>query len=153
MRYSHINKTWFRSKIFTRIPDLLFRYYILFDKYMYILIFRVASVSGQQIHHRLRNAVRSGVERPFFDYIIGFRRDTQSVINSLVQLFDLDRVLHGFARALIGRFPIYESFLYSTAEHQNGAAIGKVTRSEEHTSELQSLMRISYAVLCLKKKK
>src|SRR3546814_6260465 len=26
-------------------------------------------------------------------------------------------------------------------------------RSEEHTSELQSLMRISYAVLCLKKKK
>src|SRR3546814_4272102 len=27
-----------------------------------------------------------------------------------------------------------------------------VTRSEEHTSELQSLMRISYAVFCLKKK-
>src|SRR3546814_2864680 len=30
---------------------------------------------------------------------------------------------------------------------------GSVERSEEHTSELQSLMRISYAVLCLKKKK
>src|SRR3546814_13432577 len=29
----------------------------------------------------------------------------------------------------------------------------KPTRSEEHTSELQSLMRISYAVFCLKKKK
>src|SRR3546814_2264574 len=28
-----------------------------------------------------------------------------------------------------------------------------VVRSEEHTSELQSLMRISYAVFCLKKKK
>src|SRR3546814_3989136 len=28
-----------------------------------------------------------------------------------------------------------------------------VRRSEEHTSELQSLMRISYAVFCLKKKK
>src|SRR3546814_8287140 len=28
-----------------------------------------------------------------------------------------------------------------------------VTRSEEHTSELQSLMRHSYAVFCLKKKK
>src|SRR3546814_12116481 len=28
-----------------------------------------------------------------------------------------------------------------------------VIRSEEHTSELQSLMRISYAVFCLKKKK
>src|SRR3546814_7450312 len=30
---------------------------------------------------------------------------------------------------------------------------GIVVRSEEHTSELQSLMRISYAVFCLKKKK
>src|SRR3546814_4916924 len=29
----------------------------------------------------------------------------------------------------------------------------EVYRSEEHTSELQSLMRISYAVFCLKKKK
>src|SRR3546814_8130126 len=29
----------------------------------------------------------------------------------------------------------------------------RVGRSEEHTSELQSLMRISYAVFCLKKKK
>src|SRR3546814_9824648 len=31
--------------------------------------------------------------------------------------------------------------------------IGRDRRSEEHTSELQSLMRISYAVFCLKKKK
>src|SRR3546814_6954191 len=29
--------------------------------------------------------------------------------------------------------------------------IGRLVRSEEHTSELQSLMRISYAVFCLKK--
>src|SRR3546814_9560714 len=37
-----------------------------------------------------------------------------------------------------------------------GLALGAMsdkTRSEEHTSELQSLMRISYAVFCLKKKK
>src|SRR3546814_6193155 len=33
-----------------------------------------------------------------------------------------------------------------------GAYRVRVTRSEEHTSELQSLMRISYAVFCLKKK-
>src|SRR3546814_4353820 len=32
------------------------------------------------------------------------------------------------------------------------AQAGLATRSEEHTSELQSLMRISYAVFCLKKK-
>src|SRR3546814_1808091 len=31
--------------------------------------------------------------------------------------------------------------------------VGGEARSEEHTSELQSLMRISYAVFCLKKKK
>src|SRR3546814_7315619 len=31
-------------------------------------------------------------------------------------------------------------------------AVTPITRSEEHTSELQSLMRISYAVFCLKKK-
>src|SRR3546814_2023843 len=33
------------------------------------------------------------------------------------------------------------------------AGADRVLRSEEHTSELQSLMRISYAVFCLKKKK
>src|SRR3546814_7101575 len=32
-------------------------------------------------------------------------------------------------------------------------AVLRAVRSEEHTSELQSLMRISYAVFCLKKKK
>src|SRR3546814_3023958 len=34
-----------------------------------------------------------------------------------------------------------------------GQAVSSLVRSEEHTSELQSLMRISYAVFCLKKKK
>src|SRR3546814_8201600 len=34
-----------------------------------------------------------------------------------------------------------------------GAITRQLRRSEEHTSELQSLMRISYAVFCLKKKK
>src|SRR3546814_2551637 len=46
--------------------------------------------------------------------------------------------------------------------HRNGVAgvhahrvkvLDRAHRSEEHTSELQSLMRISYAVFCLKKKK
>src|SRR3546814_1804413 len=36
---------------------------------------------------------------------------------------------------------------------ERDASDGHVARSEEHTSELQSLMRISYAVFCLKKKK
>src|SRR3546814_7208534 len=37
------------------------------------------------------------------------------------------------------------------AEQDSARSI--IARSEEHTSELQSLMRISYAVFCLKKKK
>src|SRR3546814_6855102 len=47
----------------------------------------------------------------------------------------------------------------AVVEHQIGAVGDTVdrpfaaVRSEEHTSELQSLMRISYAVFCLKKKK
>src|SRR3546814_4071287 len=49
---------------------------------------------------------------------------------------------------------------FSATRAQRGIAsfsvpgvICSVTRSEEHTSELQSLMRTSYAVFCLKKKK
>src|SRR3546814_3957742 len=43
------------------------------------------------------------------------------------------------------------------ADHEQNASTSTVriagsSRSEEHTSELQSLMRISYAVFCLKKK-
>src|SRR3546814_2454832 len=37
--------------------------------------------------------------------------------------------------------------------HMDGARLLNAVRSEEHTSELQSLMRSSYAVFCLKKKK
>src|SRR3546814_9155786 len=37
--------------------------------------------------------------------------------------------------------------------HRQEEHPGRIVRSEEHTSELQSLMRISYAVFCLKKKK
>src|SRR3546814_6466155 len=37
------------------------------------------------------------------------------------------------------------------AAHPYGGAFGVVLRSEEHTSELPSLMRLSYAVFCLKK--
>src|SRR3546814_10545730 len=48
-----------------------------------------------------------------------------------------------------GPFEIgYDEFGVAT-----GLATGSGFRSEEHTSELQSLMRISYAVFCLNKKK
>src|SRR3546814_6796656 len=42
---------------------------------------------------------------------------------------------------------------FHPAERRRRGALHRIRRSEEHTSELQSLMRISYAVFCLKKKK
>src|SRR3546814_4865267 len=57
------------------------------------------------------------------------------------------RVVHGDVRqhlAVEGDAGLHQ------AVHE--AAVADAVRSEEHTSELQALMRISYAVFCLKKK-
>src|SRR3546814_8389394 len=53
---------------------------------------------------------------------------------------------HLLHRCLVGASPD------PAAGNRGHAAPGLASRSEEHTSELQSLMRISYAVFCLKKK-
>src|SRR3546814_2441467 len=46
-----------------------------------------------------------------------------------------------------------EALAIVTPNHLHAPMAIAALRSEEHTSELQSLMRISYAVFCLKKKK
>src|SRR3546814_6745625 len=58
-------------------------------------------------------------------------------------------------RRRIGHFQPRLAFEYlARTRHEFGRCHEKtIGRSEEHTSELQSLMRISYAVFCLKKKK
>src|SRR3546814_4700765 len=48
--------------------------------------------------------------------------------------------------------PIHLHGMWSELENPDGQFQVRKHRSEEHTSELQSLMRISYAVFCLKKK-
>src|SRR3546814_10537330 len=45
----------------------------------------------------------------------------------------------------------HSSTFFWDAQHLQGPTLVLLTRSEEHTSELPSLMRISYAVFCLKK--
>src|SRR3546814_4638284 len=63
----------------------------------------------------------------------------------------LDEALVGF----IGCQPFAEhgQHMLQRVEGEIGVdRFGAIARSEEHTSELQSLMRISYAVFCLKKK-
>src|SRR3546814_3077518 len=54
----------------------------------------------------------------------------------------------------VARSPISRGAAWLMSDESTAdTATGVVWRSEEHTSELQSLMRISYAVFCLKKKK
>src|SRR3546814_2508944 len=69
----------------------------------------------------------------------------------------LDRVRFGyvvdFADFHIGEWRPFLIFNLADAAITIGVLILLARRSEEHTSELQSLMRISYAVFCLKKKK
>src|SRR3546814_10394169 len=64
-----------------------------------------------------------------------------------------------YVPAYIRRYPFLLAKLQPNSEELSlcfdptSGALGKFDeRSEEHTSELQSLMRISYAVFCLKKK-
>src|SRR3546814_8852774 len=88
-------------------------------------------------------AQRSEIERFFRasgGIVLGIEIDDQL---SAIEIAKADRLaafaLHREIRRLRSRL--------------NHAAIPFAIRSEEHTSELQSLMRISYAVFCLKKTK
>src|SRR3546814_4268271 len=70
------------------------------------------------------------------------------------------KALLGFERLFLGnpRMPEYalnrlRDLGEKTGRSGDAAFADRFTRSEERTSELQSLMRISYAVFCLKKKK
>src|SRR3546814_3738625 len=61
-----------------------------------------------------------------------------------------DRVL-GYFRACVEK-PAVSMVLGRLYHEWDRPGYGERLRSEEHTSELQALMRISYAVFCLKKK-
>src|SRR5881398_1690517 len=84
--------------------------------------------------------------------------------------FDADFLTHFSPEAVVGSLPAFEEspgseprssfrFWLDADEDDRPAAVmdqsarGPEGRSEEHTSELQSPLNISYAVFCLKKKK
>src|SRR3546814_5796640 len=79
--------------------------------------------------------------------------------NSRVEIFDNMLADNGTANVMIVgyRYPYddakYQPLPRDIAVWDNEHGKAGFARSEEHTSELQSLMRISYAVFCLKKKK
>src|SRR3546814_1580873 len=84
----------------------------------------------------IRRPPRSTRTDTLFPYTTLFRsRQVLAVVHT---------VLHGMA----------DDFVAVTKRQATAyQVISEVGRSEEHTSELQSLMRISYAVFCLKKKR
>src|SRR3546814_2839843 len=110
----------------------------------------------------IRRPPRSTRTDTLFPYTTLFR----SVVRSWLCAF----YLPGFDKLQIpkGSCCFFKQVNASSTKHDNCHAAGHYitarfktciksvavyTRSEEHTSELQSLMRISYAVFCLKKKK
>src|SRR3546814_1356152 len=63
-------------------------------------------------------------------------------------IYELARIVHRFRTDLPE-----PNLTFNVGLIAGGQEVALDARSEEHTSELQSLMRISYAVFCLKKKK
>src|SRR3546814_3051801 len=77
--------------------------------------------------------------------------DRITVTSSGMQVIMLAmQALIGVGDELVVVSPVWPN-IFSAAEIMGGV-VRPVPRSEEHTSELQSLMRISYAVFCLKTK-
>src|SRR3546814_5904769 len=93
--------------------------------------------------------------RIFFLIIRRPPRSTRTV--SLFPYTTLFRSFASFGSCSVGRYKgCHVSFACDSPAHRGRhcrRAVLSGRRSEEHTSELQSLMRISYAVFCLKKKK
>src|SRR3546814_9222908 len=67
-----------------------------------------------------------------------------------VAIFDLKPEAGEETAAIAGADAVIKIYALDVS---NQDAVNAAVRSEEHTSELQSLLRISYAVFCLKKKK
>src|SRR3546814_5875297 len=94
-----------------------------------------------------RRPPRSTRTDTLFPYTTLFRTIDEHA-DPVVQIADIDDLL------VIGRKARTDRQRLAVGDEFVVAAIAvHDRRSEEHTSELQSLMRISYAVFCLKKKK
>src|SRR3546814_9361215 len=77
-------------------------------------------------------------------------RGQHDQVADLIAPLDVDQL-----RSLVTVLAVQVDQTLPSAPAASPAAVCElaINRSEEHTSELQSLMRISYAVFCLKKKK
>src|SRR3546814_6467081 len=92
----------------------------------------------------IRRPPRSTRTDTLFPYTTLFRSKMEEIMEKKSRLIMKDFLANlGIKREIPEDLSKFEL----TAEE-----IASIDRSEEHTSELQSLMRISYAVFCLKKK-
>src|SRR3546814_10315061 len=104
----------------------------------------------------IRRPPRSTRTDTLFPYTTLFRSARKHLENALVNAL---RIAPYQATEILDRHDNFHELDYLASPlHGTKALIceahgTKTARSEEHTSELQSLMRISYAVFCLKKKK
>src|SRR3546814_1138211 len=98
----------------------------------------------------IRRPPRSTRTDTLFPYTTLFRSIARKARRRDEQLGDMNRPHDRETTAR--RIEIEEPFL-QRGRILAGRTACQIRRSEEHTSELQSLMRISYAVFCLKKKK
>src|SRR3546814_7839884 len=94
----------------------------------------------------IRRPPRSTRTDTLFPYTTLFRSRRKPPVRQITSLFNAKGL--GFVPKGMGR-----TAAMKTAPCRHRAGTARSCRSEEHTSELQSLMRISYAVFCLKKKK
>src|SRR3546814_9452623 len=96
----------------------------------------------------IRRPPRSTRTDTLFPYTTLFRSDVDfRMAEEPEQMLEQDRI------AAAGRIEEGRAEVAVGQQHRDRAAQNREGRSEEHTSELQSLMRISYAVFCLKKKR
>src|SRR3546814_2570410 len=96
----------------------------------------------------IRRPPRSTRTDTLFPYTTLFRSQDPHFLGELLKPLGkgvIDRIVGERAAA------VRDSLVETIDDHRIEPAVAG--RSEEHTSELQSLMRISYAVFCLKKKK
>src|SRR3546814_7224761 len=113
----------------------------------------------------LRPPRSTRTDTPFPDTAL-FRSELQAGVHRVVELCDAAERLahqvtgvegqHDLVVALAAEFLAQQAEVARLVLPVDGARVEArhiVARSEEHTSELQSLMRISYAVFCLQKKK
>src|SRR3546814_7709578 len=103
-----------------------------------------------------RAAVMAGLDEPDFVPIAKFFNPMGAATWLATELGEDGDTLYGLADLGFGCPELGSFSLTELASVRLPLGLGierDLGRSEEHTSELQSLMRISYAVFCLKKKK